>query len=554
MLTHKSPISGVATFSQRWVATAGYDNRVILWKNGHPIAVNHHDHLVNACQFHPSGRFVVSASSDGTARIWKVPSLEPVATLFGHQDDVEVAVFSPDGNHIATASRDGAVRIYEFSGRLLGTLRGHEADVTSVTWLADGKHVISSSDDGTLRRWSVTDLRELEQIQMDGVETDTVVVTRDEIIFSGNDNGEIVITRDGRSSKISAHAAGIKRLVLSEDGTRLLSLSYDRHLCVFEVRDGALYQICRLRYPSLVWARSASFVDSSTIVFGTFGTSYAILDLPSGDWQTEHVHDTPGLNTVQATPIGLVSVGDSGTVQRHGIAGNQAVTSFGELCNFVCSHEDRLFVGGQTGRIYVLPERKLFADLGQPLNCAVSNGRNFIVGSYTGEIIFLDSSDGHIIHRRSILRNAIKSIAIHGDLALAVGAARDLCWFDAKSGEVLSYNESAHDKIANGCAHLSGPRFVSVSRDRFLRIFQYGTRSVEKILTPLNHSAKCVATDGRRIAVGSYGGQVAIYDSSNKRWTVNERPTRAGISAITYDCRQGAFFASSYDGQIYSIR
>ena len=31
MIRHVSPISGIDAYDDRWVATAGYDNQVILW-------------------------------------------------------------------------------------------------------------------------------------------------------------------------------------------------------------------------------------------------------------------------------------------------------------------------------------------------------------------------------------------------------------------------------------------------------------------------------------------------------------------------------------------
>lgn len=546
---HKSPISGVAASKTNLIATAGYDNRVVLWEDGRAVAINYHDHLVNACQFHPSGEFLVSASSDRTARVWRVPSLEPVATLFGHEDDVEMAVYSPDGLRIATASRDARVRVFTAGGTLIATLVGHTADVNTVIWSTDGRELLSSSDDGSIRRWCADTYVSLDIIDLKGVETDSVAIAGDQTIYCGNDNGEVTQIKNGQHFSLKPHTAGVKRLVLSSDESRLLSLSYDRHLCVFDIQDGELKLTHRFPYPPIIWARSAAFLDASSIVFGSFGHSYATLDLTTGQWHTEHIKDTGGINFVQSTPLGMVSVGDAGAVIRVGDA--EPLAEFHELCNFVVHHDESLFIGGQTGRIYEYPSRRLLADFGQPLNCALSNGSHLVVGSYTGEILIVDPKSGAVIKRERLLKNAIKGIAIHDGLGLAVGAARDLCWFDPHSGERLSYLENAHDKIANGCAHLSGKRFLSVSRDRHLRIFEYGSKQVESILTPLNHSVKCIATDGRRVAVGSYGGQVAIYDTQLRRWAQNERPTHAGISSLAY--MDGRFHASSYDGRVYSL-
>ena len=65
-MKHIGPISGIAAHAAEFVATAGYDNQVILWnaRTGLPIHRVHHDHLANQCAFSADGKHLVSASSD----------------------------------------------------------------------------------------------------------------------------------------------------------------------------------------------------------------------------------------------------------------------------------------------------------------------------------------------------------------------------------------------------------------------------------------------------------------------------------------------------------
>src|SRR5262249_55472963 len=134
MILHTSPISGIAAYRDTYVATAGYDNQIILWDSKTKVGLGRasHDHLVNQCRFSSCGRFLVSASSDYTARLWLVPELQLKTVLCGHDDDVEMAVICSKTRRIATASRDHLIRIFDFSGQLQGTLVGHSADVLSV--------------------------------------------------------------------------------------------------------------------------------------------------------------------------------------------------------------------------------------------------------------------------------------------------------------------------------------------------------------------------------------------------------------------------------------
>jgi WD40 repeat protein len=73
-----------------------------------------HDDWVNDVNPSADGEWLVTASSDNTARIWSTRSGIAIAVLRGHRDAVSRAVFSPDGRHVVTAGEDGTVRIWHF--------------------------------------------------------------------------------------------------------------------------------------------------------------------------------------------------------------------------------------------------------------------------------------------------------------------------------------------------------------------------------------------------------------------------------------------------------
>ena len=195
MIAHRSPISGIDALGERYVATAGYDNQVILWdaRTGCAVARGSHDHLANACRFGPGGDVLLSSGSDYSARLWRVPDLGLLAVLRGHEDDVEMAAHSPRGDLVATASRDRTIGVFDADGTLLRRLAGHESDVISVAWTSTHE-LVSTGDDGTVRRWYARSGSALEVIDLDGAETDTIAVAAADRIFAGNDDGQILET------------------------------------------------------------------------------------------------------------------------------------------------------------------------------------------------------------------------------------------------------------------------------------------------------------------------------------------------------------------------
>ena len=72
----------------------------------------------------------------------------------GHTNDVNSVRFSPDRRHYVTASNDGTAKIWEAStGKLLQDLKGHTNWVTSAQFSPDGKSILTTSRDHKSMLW-----------------------------------------------------------------------------------------------------------------------------------------------------------------------------------------------------------------------------------------------------------------------------------------------------------------------------------------------------------------------------------------------------------------
>ncbi|MDF5726489.1 MAG: hypothetical protein PUP92_00240 [Rhizonema sp. PD38] len=102
-----------------------------------------HPVTVNRIHFSPNGQRLVSASQDGTARLW-TSSGQMLAEFKGHNRPVFNASFSPDEQKIITAGYDGTARIWSLSGQQLTKLIAHQAAVTNAIFSPNGQRVISN--------------------------------------------------------------------------------------------------------------------------------------------------------------------------------------------------------------------------------------------------------------------------------------------------------------------------------------------------------------------------------------------------------------------------
>ena len=73
---------------------------------------------------------MVTASWDGTARVWEAATGKAIGEPLRHEEAVNSAAFSPDGRFVVTASSDGTARVWEAAtGKAIGEPLRHEEAV-----------------------------------------------------------------------------------------------------------------------------------------------------------------------------------------------------------------------------------------------------------------------------------------------------------------------------------------------------------------------------------------------------------------------------------------
>ncbi|MCI0461972.1 MAG: protein kinase, partial [Gemmataceae bacterium] len=107
-----------------------------------------HAEAVTCVAFHPDGSKVLTASLDGTARVWDTNTGEPATPqALVHDGPVGFAAFSPDGRRIVTGGDDNTVRLWDAqSGKLLREPFKLEHPAFQVAFKpGDGKYVLAVS-------------------------------------------------------------------------------------------------------------------------------------------------------------------------------------------------------------------------------------------------------------------------------------------------------------------------------------------------------------------------------------------------------------------------
>ena len=188
-----------------------------------------HKGAVLTARFSPDNKRIVTASTDGTAKVWSASSGRELLAL-PHDGWVFCASFSPDGRHIATGGRDRMAHVWDIlTGQLAIPPMNHGGTVSKVAFSSDGRRLITTSKE-TPRIWAfATGIKPPPALKVDGPiswgafsRNGRRIVTITELDSGKNWKAQIWDARSGHLESEYQHAEPLTRAALSDDGSRVL--------------------------------------------------------------------------------------------------------------------------------------------------------------------------------------------------------------------------------------------------------------------------------------------------------------------------------------------
>jgi len=296
LTAHGGPVKGLAiSKNNKYMASASFDYSVVLWKLN-PIEENNtligHDAAVNTVKFSPRENILASGGDDNKLLLWplKYPlkkdnEIEPFI-LGKHKGKIVDLDFSRNGKYLLSASWDGSVGIWDIKKRKnIKFLKGHKGPVYSVKYSKDNKYIYSSGYDGEIKMWEAKNGNYIRPLIKNGWGISVFEINENKnFIAYGSTDGKIKITKMKEDTLI---------LKIGEDRTPILSMYYleKENLISFGNAKGRMIILDTNSWSLVrdfnavngpIWDNILFPKDSSLIVAGLddFLTRWEIFDFP----------------------------------------------------------------------------------------------------------------------------------------------------------------------------------------------------------------------------------------------------------------------------------
>lgn len=237
---HSKRVNSVAFHPERdMVLSASHDGTVRLWsapsaeaENGIPryaaagILQPHSGAEVTAVSLHPTGDFFASASLNGSWAFADLSAhrvLTSVAAPVGGEA-IHAARFHSDGLILGTGTSTNAVRIWDLkTSTNVATLSEHTAPVRSIAFSENGFYMASAAEDHTVRLWDLRKLKSFQTISLPGSDLSSVVFD-----YSGK-----YLAVGGSDVRVFGFASGVKAMehlvTLADHSAQVTAVLFGSH-------------------------------------------------------------------------------------------------------------------------------------------------------------------------------------------------------------------------------------------------------------------------------------------------------------------------------------
>eukprot|EP00521_Asterionellopsis_glacialis_P013779 CAMPEP_0195302914 /NCGR_PEP_ID=MMETSP0707-20130614/31917_1 /TAXON_ID=33640 /ORGANISM="Asterionellopsis glacialis, Strain CCMP134" /LENGTH=326 /DNA_ID=CAMNT_0040366297 /DNA_START=33 /DNA_END=1010 /DNA_ORIENTATION=- len=240
-----------------YLVTGSYDSTAILWEvnlpheTATPIRTfKGHSGNISCVVVSIDDRYLITGSSDNTAKRWNLQTGEELQTFVGHTNFVTAIALSLDGRLLVTGSADDTAKLWDVEHYTVGknpivTFHGHSGgsivmSITAVALSVDSKYLVTGAEDGTVILWDVDMGSEIRSFRHSVNSVNSIALSpnscRYVITGSGDHTAKLWDLKTGKSiQRFVGHKHVVTSVAVSSDGQFLVTSSWDETASVWKM-------------------------------------------------------------------------------------------------------------------------------------------------------------------------------------------------------------------------------------------------------------------------------------------------------------------------------
>jgi WD40 repeat protein/serine/threonine protein kinase/tetratricopeptide (TPR) repeat protein len=493
--------------------------------------------------FSPDGRFLLTASKDGSARLWETDTGREVCPPMAHGGEVWHASFSPDGRRVVTASKDRQACVWDARTGERRMVLDHPDSVNHASFTPDGRNVVTITLRAEARVWDAatgkpvtSPLPGRDQLTPGGLSPEG---SRPRAVTIGRDSVPVVwdLATGKPVAPPSAFRGGVTRVSFSPDGRWVVTAGLDGTARVMDAATG------RPAAPPLPHGEAVNHAvfapDGRRVLTVSLDGVVRVWDLAaddpasvparlSGAPPAESLYLT-GERVVALSPDGrrlawtrwpdhAARLADPATGRES--AGPLSHTNWvGQLA---FSNDGRLVVTASADKTARVWDAASGAPVGQPLGHGDHvrhasfdpEGRRVVTASVDKTARVWDAATGSALTGPLPHTRTVEYASFSGDgRRLVTVASTEVQVWDAATGEPVGAAIAHRALVAHAALSPDGRYVATGTRDGMARVWEAETGRA--VTPPLQHQRAvdhvCFSPDGRLLATASLDGTARVW-------------------------------------------
>jgi WD40 repeat protein len=520
--------------------------------------------------FSADGTRLLSITTDGSARVWRISTGEELAAWPVKADSKMAALLSPDGARVLIGPVEGKLLVRDVAThREMATLDTGNSPIRDVTFSPDGSRILIGFEDGQLRVWDSAS-REAETVESGKVSA-AIFSPDGAQILTGFWDGVVALwdaSKNPPRRTLGVHAGAVNLAAFSPNGQLVLTASTDRTVKVHDLT--SRHSLCTLTghedsISTAVFSPNGQLVLTSSrdgtarlwdtagqliFVFPQYnrGASSAVFS-PDGRWILTNSGDgarlwsaatgqkLTDLDGQPGRPIAsrfsadgqwILWVSGDGALQRRKLAqyippANQIQDNSRIISATFSLDRTRVLNTRSDGTVRIwetMTSRALprSAVGPQPLTGAFSpDGRQVLSPFTDGKLRIWDATTGEDLKDLSAYLGPATFVlySTKGQRMLSATSDGNLYVWDSVTRRLVATLVGHTGRISSASFSPDGQRLVSASADNAARLWEPGKR--EPLLALLEHKGRVTvasfSSDGTQVLTASEDRTASIWDA-----------------------------------------